>query len=453
MSLKSINPYTNDLIRETKELSDGEAESICREVSEEFESWKRTSFTDRGRFMRQVASGLRTNAGEYAADITAEMGKPVKEALAEVEKCAWVCDYYADNAVGFLKDKQIETDAWKSYIHYEPLGTILGIMPWNFPFWQVFRFAVPAIMAGNTALLKHASNVQISASNIEKIFSAAGFPEAVFRNLAIGSPKVEKIIRNENVMAVSLTGSGPAGEKVAGIAGEVLKKCVLELGGSNAFIVLADADIEKAAETAVQARFQNAGQSCIAAKRFIIDKNVLEEFLTSFTERVMRIRTGDPSDPRTEMGPLSGIEQAETIEDQVNRSAIMGAKILLGGKRDNAFYSPTIITDVVPGMPLFDEEVFGPVAPITSAEDEQDAVRLAGMTDFGLGVSLFTNDMEKAEKLARKFHDGAVFINGLVKSDPRLPFGGTRRSGFGRELSFHGIREFVNIKTVWIKKF
>ncbi|HLN22243.1 MAG TPA: NAD-dependent succinate-semialdehyde dehydrogenase [Bacteroidales bacterium] len=451
-SMKSINPYTNALIAEITELNDQQISDIIDESSSTFDTWKRTDFNVRRKLIRKVAMNLRSNNGTYASMITAEMGKPLRESKAEVEKCAWLCDYYAENAERFLSPETIMTDADESYISYEPLGVILGIMPWNFPFWQAFRFIVPTLMAGNTAVLKHASNVQLSAANIENIFTDSGFPRAVFRNIPAGSDRMEKAIRHHRIMAVSLTGSGPAGEKVASIAGSVLKKTVLELGGSNAFIVLEDADIEDAASVAVQARFQNAGQSCIAAKRFIIHSKAADQFLEKFVSNVELIKAGNPADPDTEMGPLSSITQAETIEDQVIRSVKMGATILTGGKRDNAFYSPSVVEGVRPGMPLFDEEIFGPVAAVTIVDDAEEALKLAGSTVFGLGVSLFTRNTELAGKMAGMFHDGAVFINGLVKSDPRLPFGGTRSSGYGRELSIQGIREFVNIKSVWIRK-
>lgn len=451
MSLKSINPYTGNVIREFEEFSFEKSEKIIRQSDEMFRIWKKTRFNERSMLIKNAASLLRQNTDEYAGAITEEMGKPIKESKAEIEKCAWVCDYYATNAEKFLKQEEIASDASKSFISYEPLGVILGIMPWNFPFWQTFRFLVPSIMAGNTAVLKHASNVQTCAGMIEQVFTQAGFPEFVFRNLVVGSSGMERIIRNKNIKAVSLTGSEKAGQKVASVAGDELKKCVLELGGSNAFVVLNDADINNAAETGVKARFQNAGQSCIAAKRFIVDKNVIGDFTEKFITRVRRIRTGDPSDPETEMGPLSSSEQADVLADQVIKSVALGAKIIEGGKHDKAFYKPTVVTGVKPGMPLFDEEVFGPVAAIIQAENTMEAVSLANHPVFGLGVSLLTSDIDKASEMVGEFRDGSVFINGMVKSDPRLPFGGTGRSGFGRELSLAGIREFVNVKTVWMR--
>jgi len=452
MILKSINPFTNEVIKEFEEISDEMAEKVLTESGEAFEKWKRTGIEYRGSLMEQAAALLRNKINEYAGSITLEMGKPLKESRAEVDKCALVCEYYAKNAKRFLSPEPAETDADISYVTFEPLGTILGIMPWNFPFWQVFRFAVPTLMAGNTVLLKHASNVQICARNIENLFTRAGFPPSVFRNLVIGSGRMDKIIKHDCIRAVSLTGSESAGQKVAEAAGSVLKKCLLELGGSNAFVVLEDANIRKAVEIGIKARFQNAGQSCIAAKRFILDRKISDEFLDLFLNGIRKLKTGNPMEEDTDIGPLAGIAQAVRVEEQVVRSVAMGARVIEGGIRNKAFYLPAVVVDVTPGMPLFDEEVFGPVAPVSISDNTAEAITLAGKTNFGLGVSLFTDDLDKAYDLAHEFHDGAVFINGMVKSDPRLPFGGTRHSGFGRELAIQGIREFVNIKTVWAKK-
>jgi len=452
MILKSINPFTNGVIKEFEEISDEMAEKVLTESAEAFEKWKKTSIEYRGSLMEKAAALLRSNIDEYAGSITLEMGKPLKESMAEVDKCALVCAYYAKNAKRFLSPEPAETDADISYVTFEPLGTILGIMPWNFPFWQVFRFAVPTLMAGNTVLLKHASNVQICARNIENLFTMAGFPPSVFRNLVTGSGRMGGIIKHDCIKAVSLTGSESAGRKVAEVAGSVLKKCLLELGGSNAFVVLEDANIPKAVEIGLKARFQNAGQSCIAAKRFILNRKISVEFLDLFLNGIRQLKTGNPMEEDTDIGPLAGIGQAVRVEEQVAISVAMGARVIEGGTRSNAFYQPTVVADVTPGMPLFDEEVFGPVAPVSIVDNTKEAITLAGRTNFGLGVSLFTDDLNKAYDLAREFHDGAVFINGMVKSDPRLPFGGTRRSGFGRELAIQGIREFVNIKTVWAKK-
>lgn len=451
MSLKSINPYTGALIRETGELSDEQIVDIIARSSKAFNKWKHTGFGQRRSLISNTAELLRKNAQEYASVITAEMGKPIRESLGEIKKCAWVCDYYAENAEDFLKPTIIESDADSSYVVYEPLGPILGIMPWNFPFWQAFRFVVPTLMAGNSCLLKHASNVQICAEHIEKVFRESGFPTDVFLNIAAGSARMEKIIMHDAIKAVSLTGSEQAGRKVAAVAGNVLKKCVLELGGSNAFIVLKDADLDDAVRTGIQARYQNAGQSCIAAKRFILEKEISESYISKYIEELKIMKTGDPSHEDTEMGPLCDIRQAGLVDEQIKKSITMGAVIEYGGEHEGAFFAPTVVRDVTPGMPLFDEEVFGPVTPFTIAADENEAIKLAGTTMFGLGVSLFTKNISRARELVSEFHDGSVFINGLVKSDPRLPFGGTRNSGYGRELSSQGIREFVNVKTVWIK--
>jgi succinate-semialdehyde dehydrogenase/glutarate-semialdehyde dehydrogenase len=450
--LKSINPYTNSVIEEFEEFSDSKLENKLTMSGDAFEKWKLTSFKQRKLLMTKVSGLLIKNKKLYAGAISCEMGKPVNEALAEVEKCAWVCEYYALNTETFLHREIIETDADASYVYYEPLGTILGIMPWNFPFWQVFRFAVPTLMAGNTVLLKHASNVQVCARHIENIFIEAGFPSSVFLNLVIGSGKVGKIIGHQTIKAISLTGSELAGKQVAENAGRKIKKTVLELGGSNAFVVLEDADIEQAVAVGIRARMQNAGQSCIAAKRFIVDKKVSDRFIALFKEEIGKLSVGDPMDESTDLGPLANIHQAESVEMQVNKSVEMGAKVIVGGERLNAFYLPSLLINVRPGMPLFDEEVFGPVAPVITASSTDEAVVLANKTKFGLGVTLFTNDLKLAENLVHKFNDGAVFINSMVKSDPRLPFGGTKQSGYGRELSAHGIREFVNVKTVYLKR-
>jgi succinate-semialdehyde dehydrogenase/glutarate-semialdehyde dehydrogenase len=452
MILKSVNPFTNKTIKEYKEYSYEKVNSLLLQSAESFEDWKMTGFDHRSSLMMKAAGLLRYNLDEYAGSITAEMGKPIKEARAEVEKCAWVCEYYAQYAGKFLAPETVDTDAYKSYISYEPLGPILGIMPWNFPFWQVFRFCVPTLMAGNTVLLKHASNVQGCAQHIENTFEQSGFPSGVFRNLVIGSDRMENVIKHGSIKAVSLTGSELAGQKIASTAGSVIKKTLLELGGSNAFVVLDDADLKKAVQTGIKARFQNAGQSCIAAKRFIIHEKISDSFIALFLEEMKKLKSGDPSKEDTELGPLASIKQAEKVEEQVNRSVSMGAVLIAGGHRNKAFFQPSLLTHVSPGMPLFDEEVFGPVAPVTIAENTREAIALANATNYGLGVSLFTSDLKKAEELVYEFEDGAVFINAMVKSDPRLPFGGTKRSGFGRELAVQGIKEFVNVKTVSINK-
>jgi succinate-semialdehyde dehydrogenase/glutarate-semialdehyde dehydrogenase len=451
MTLKSINPYTHNLIEESEEYSSEYTGELISRSSEAFQIWKKTTINERNSLMKKISGLLKNNARMYAGTITEEMGKPIRESVSEIEKCAWLCDYFSDQAGLFLKPEKVVTDASESYIVYDPIGTVLGIMPWNFPFWQVFRFAVPTLMAGNTVLLKHASNVQICARHIEKIFRDAGFPNNIFLNLATSSDNIAKVIENDSVKAVSLTGSELAGQKVAEIAGRKIKKTVLELGGSNAFIVLEDADIEKAVITGITSRMQNAGQSCIASKRFIVDTKVSEEFIALFSKKIKSLKYGDPMNEETEVGPLCSIEQAKSVEKQVRDSLEMGARIITGGYPDNALYPPTLLSDVRPGMPVFDEEVFGPVAPVIIARNTEDAISLANQSRFGLGVNLFTNNIPMAKELAHEFDDGAVFINAMVKSDPRLPFGGTKKSGYGRELSIHGIREFVNIKTVYIK--
>jgi succinate-semialdehyde dehydrogenase / glutarate-semialdehyde dehydrogenase len=452
MILKSINPFTNNTINESEEYSSERVNDLLLQSSGSFEKWKKTDFKYRRSLMEKAAGLLRTNLSEYAESITSEMGKPVRESRAEVEKCAWVCDYYAKNAEQFLAAEPVTTDAIRSYVYYEPLGPVLGIMPWNFPFWQVFRFCVPTLMAGNTVALKHASNVQICARQIENIFELSGFPDAVFRNLVIGSGRVDEVIKHECIKGVSLTGSELAGRKVASAAGMEIKKTLLELGGSNAFVVLDDADLQKAVLIGIKARFQNAGQSCIAAKRFIVHKKVSEKFIELFIKEIKKLKTGDPLREETDLGPLASIQQAEKLEEQLRRSMEMGAKLIFGGNHENAFFQPSLVTNVIPGMPLFDEETFGPVAPIIVAEDTKEAITLSNTTDFGLGVSVFTGDLKKAQELIHEFNEGAVFINEMVKSDPRLPFGGTKRSGYGRELAIQGIREFVNIKSVYINE-
>jgi succinate-semialdehyde dehydrogenase/glutarate-semialdehyde dehydrogenase len=453
MTLKSINPYTHEILAEFEEYSGQKIKSCISQSDVTFKIWKSTSFENRKNLLLKVSEKLKSDKESLAGTITREMGKTIHESRLEVEKCAWVCSYYANNAALLLQREYIETDAFKSFVVYEPLGTVLGIMPWNFPFWQAFRFVAPTLMAGNTILLKHASNVQLCAKAIENIFIDTGFPTGVYQNLVIGASKVQKLIEHNSIKAVTLTGSEMAGRSVAGTAGNNIKKTVLELGGSNAFVVLEDADIEKAVEIGVKARMQNSGQSCIAAKRFIVKKEVSKIFIDLYKEKLMNMVVGDPLKEETDLGPLADIKQAEIVKKQVLDSVKSGAKIIIGGYPDKALYPPTLVTNVKPGMPLFDEEVFGPVAPVIIANSTDEAVKLANMSNFGLGVSLFTNNLEKAEELIPRFDDGAVFINAMVKSDPRLPFGGTKKSGYGRELSVNGIREFVNIKTVYMDKF
>lgn len=449
MTLKSINPYDNSLLKEYEEYTDDHVSDVINSTAETFKTWRYVSFNNKSKLMRKVAEILRKNRDIYAKTITLEMGKAMHEAKAEIEKCAWVCDYYAENAKNQLRTEIVQTDAVISRVQYEPIGTILGIMPWNFPFWQVFRFLAPTLMAGNTALLKHASNVQGCAEHIQHIIRDAGFPSDVFNILIIGSDKVKKVIENEKVKAITLTGSEFAGAAVASLSGKHIKKSVLELGGSNAFIVLEDASVDRAVNEAIVARFMNCGQSCIASKRFLLHATLAESFTSKFKAKVSKLKVGNPMDEATGLGPLVNSDQAEEIERQVNTSIQMGAKPLMPVNRKGAFFYPVILTHVKPGMPVFDEEVFGPVAPIITFKTADEAVELANNSRFGLGVTLFTTHKERAERLIPRFEEGSVFINSLVKSDPRLPFGGIKKSGYGRELSYHGIREFVNAKTVY----
>ena len=451
--ITSINPFTGKEIASVKEYSSSQIDKALETSVKGFEKWKKTTLNERASLLKKAAEELKINKKIYAETITNEMGKPITQSIAEVEKCAWVCDYYAENGGEHLANEIIETDAYKSYVTFEPLGVILAVMPWNYPFWQVFRFAAPALMAGNTAVLKHASNVMQSANNIQKIFENAGFPKGCFQNIPVGSDKVEEIIKDPRIKAVTLTGSTPAGRAVASVAGEQIKKSVLELGGSNALVILEDANLEEAAKTCVQARFQNMGQSCIAGKRLLLHESVKDEFLEIFVAKVKELKAGDPMKEDTFLGVMAREDLAEDLEDQVNRSVKKGAKILLGGKRKGTWYEPTILTNISPEMPVFKEETFGPVIGVTTFKTIDEAIDLVNSSQFGLGVSVFTEDIAGIEKLVSRFEDGAVFINELVKSDPRLPFGGTKISGYGRELSIHGIREFVNKKTVFIKKF
>lgn len=454
MPIQSQNPATGEVVKTIDELSDAEIARKLEIAQSTFETWRKTSFPERAEKLKKAAEILRTDAREYGELATIEMGKPIKQAIAEVEKCALVCDYYAKNAEKILEHEIVATDASESYVQFDPLGIVLAVMPWNFPYWQVFRFIAPACMAGNVGLLKHASNVPQCASAIEEIFLRAGFPEGVFQNLLIGSSKVEGLIRDPRVKAVTLTGSEYAGRKVAATAADEIKKSVLELGGSDPFIVLADADIEAAASGAVMARLQNNGQSCIAAKRFIVVEEVYEKFCELYKAKFEALKIGNPMEEDTDVGPMVNESSREEIERQVTESIAKGARILTGGARIDGsgyFYKPTILVDVKPGMPAYSEEFFGPVASVIKVKDADSAIHVANDTIFGLGASIWTRDTEKAKQLATKIESGCVFINSMVKSDPRLPFGGAKRSGFGRELSHYGMKEFVNIKTVWVK--
>jgi succinate-semialdehyde dehydrogenase / glutarate-semialdehyde dehydrogenase len=454
MALISTNPATGEEMKRYPEIQDDELDRIIGRVDAEFGRWRLTPMGERAEAFFRLGGLFRERAGELAELMAAEMGKPVRQGKAESEKCAWVCEYYAKEAEGFLAPEDVKSDASRSFVTFEPLGVILAIMPWNFPFWQVMRFAAPTLMAGNAAVLKHASNVSGCALAIEGMFREAGFPEHLFRTLLIGSDRVEAVIRNPKIRAVTLTGSVAAGKAVAAAAGSVLKKAVLELGGSDAYLVLADADLERAAEGCVTSRLINSGQSCIAAKRFLVVDEVRGAFERLFMEKMKARSVGDPRDARTDVGPLARIDLREDLHRQVLESIRKGAKCLLGGEdmeRRGAFYSPTVLTDVSPGMPAFDEENFGPVAAIVPVADEEEAIRLANQSVFGLGAAVFTRDARRGEEIAaRRLEAGSCFVNDFVKSDPRLPFGGVKESGYGRELGLYGIREFVNVKTVYV---
>jgi succinate-semialdehyde dehydrogenase/glutarate-semialdehyde dehydrogenase len=451
--MKSINPTTNQIIREYSEHTSSEVKKIIEDVHTEWLIWKETSLEHRSIIFRNAASILRERKEIYAQLITEEMGKIIRESLAEVEKCANACNYYADHAAELLEDQVITSDASRSLVTFQPLGVILAVMPWNFPFWQVFRFAVPSLMAGNAAVLKHASNVTGCSLAIEEIFRNAGFPKNLFRSLVIPSTKVEQVITNPQIVAATLTGSEFAGSQVASIAGKHIKKTVLELGGSDAFIILEDADMDKAVKTAITARMINQGQSCIAAKRFIVVKSRANEFETRVKLALESLRMGDPSDMQTDVGPLARKDIADEIDKQVKSSIAAGARLVIGGqpvKRPGFYYQPTLLADVTKGMAVYSEETFGPVVSISSVKDEEEAITVANDSEFGLGGSIWTENLEHGEAIARKIDTGAIFVNGLTKSDPRLPFGGIKRSGYGRELGEFGIREFVNVKTIWI---
>ena len=453
MSIQSINPATGEVLKTFEETSGPALEGLLGRAHEAFRQWRTLPMAARAPRMREAGRLLRAGRAEHARIMALEMGKPIAQGEAEVDKCAWVCEYYAEHAERMLAEDPRETDAAQSYVRFDPLGPVLAVMPWNFPFWQVFRFAAPALMAGNAGILKHASNVPQSALAIEAVFREAGFPHGLFATALVGSSAVAGLIADPRIAAATLTGSERAGITVAEQAGRALKKTVLELGGSDPFIVLADADLAAAARTAAEARLINSGQSCIAAKRFIVVESVADQFLDRFLAELSARRMGDPLSRDTQVGPQARLDLRDDLHRQVEESVRRGARVLLGGKipaGGGAFYPPTLLAAVDKGMPAFDEETFGPVAAVIRAKDEADAVRLANDSTFGLGASLWTGDRDRARRLAGEIEAGSVFVNGLVKSDPRLPFGGIKRSGYGRELSEYGIREFVNVKSVWI---
>ena len=449
--MKSVNPHTGETLRDYPAASDSEIDSRLQAAAHAFESWRRQSYADRASCMRRAATILRQRADELAELMADEMGKVLADGKAEIEKCAGCCEYFADNAERFLANVDIASDARRSYVAFDPLGIILAVMPWNFPFWQVIRFAAPSLMAGNVGVLKHASNVCGCAVAIEDVFRQAGFPDHVFSTLLVESERMEQIIRHPLIKAVTLTGSTPAGRSVAGLAGSELKKTVLELGGSDPYLVLEDADLDLAVQTCVKSRLINAGQSCIAAKRFIIIASHYDEFARRYVEQFNAIKYGDPRDAQSQIGPMARADLRDQIHQQVQASVSQGARLLAGGEvpaARGAYYPPTVLGDVKPGMVAFDDEIFGPVASLIRAGDEREAIALANNSEFGLGAAIFTRDEARADRLAREIEAGCVFVNGFVKSDVRLPFGGVKHSGYGRELSWFGIQEFVNIKTI-----
>ncbi|PSR56905.1 succinate-semialdehyde dehydrogenase [Adhaeribacter arboris] len=453
MAIQSWNPATNEVLKVFSAHSPDELENLLQRADLAFVNWRKTLFSERAELMRKAAHELKDNVTYYAEIITREMGKPIRESINEIKKCALCCEFYAEHAETYLQDEAINSDASVSYISYEPLGIILAIMPWNFPFWQVFRFAAPSLMAGNVGLLKHASNVPQCALAIEEVFRKAGFPDGVFTTTLLESAAIETLIKDDRVKAVTLTGSEGAGASVAALAGSQIKKTVLELGGSDAFIVLADANLEETATMAAKARMINTGQSCIAAKRFIVEEKIAPAFIQRLKRHLQNLKTGDTLDEATDYGPLARPDLAASVQQQVDESVAKGATVLLDGGRpdeESAYFHPMMLTDIQPGTPAHDEEIFGPVACIFVVKDAEEAVKVANDCRFGLGASIWSCNVQEARRLARQIESGAVFINGMVQSHPALPFGGIKKSGYGRELSYVGIREFVNQKTVWV---
>lgn len=453
MAIESINPATEEVLATFDEFTPEQTDRALGDSMAAFQSWRKTPFSERAQLMKSAARVLRKNKAHYAGLITAEMGKPITEAEGEIEKCAWNCEFYADNAERFLAAETMPSNATESYVQYVPLGPVLAVMPWNFPFWQVIRAAAPVLMGGNTMVLKHASNIPQCALAMEECFREAGFPHGVFQTVLVSGSKTDKIIEDDRIRAVTLTGSEYTGSKVAEAAGRSIKKCVLELGGSDPFIVLADADIQAAATVAARARNQNTGQSCVAAKRFIVDEKIADQFERLFTEAVAQLKIGDPTQRDVQVGPVARGDLRDDLEDQVQRTIKEGAQVLIGGSRPEGkgyYYEPTILKDVTPEMTAFREETFGPVAAVIRVHGADEAIELANQSPYGLGSNLWTTNIENAKAMAKDIESGMVFINGMVASDPRIPFGGVKRSGYGRELSIFGIREFVNVQTVWI---
>lgn len=453
MAIASINPGTGETLKTFEALTSAQIEEKLQLAADTFRTYRQTAMSERAALMKRAGEILETDKQVLGKMMTAEMGKPIKAAIAEAEKCAWVCRYYAENAPRHLADQIVETNAEKSYVHFQPLGPVLAVMPWNFPFWQVFRFAAPALMAGNVGLLKHASNVPQCALAIEDIFTRAGFPRGVFQTLLVGSDAVEGILNDSRVSAATLTGSEPAGRSVAAAAGKRIKKTVLELGGSDPFIVMPSANLDEAVTTAVKARTINNGQSCIAAKRFIVAAEIYDEFERRFVDEMRALKIGDPMEESTDIGPLATPQIVNDLDEQVKRAVKSGARVLTGGNkmdRPGNYYEPTVLVDVDLKAPVSCEEIFGPVAMLFRASDINEAIRIANATQFGLGSAAWTNDANEQMQFIEELEAGSVFINAMVASDPRLPFGGVKNSGYGRELAEFGIREFVNIKTVWI---
>ena len=449
-SIKTTNPFNNQVLKEYKLHSPDEVLQIVEQSNKTFQQWKLTSIKERCRLLMNLAQIIEDDQEDLATLMTLEMGKPITQSISEIEKCVTLCDFYATNADNFLADELIETDASESFISYDPLGTILAIMPWNYPFWQVMRFAIPTLTAGNTAILKHAANVTGSALAIEKLFEKAGYPKGCFTTIIADHKTVEDLIANDIIKAVTLTGSEEAGKNIAATAGKHLKKTVLELGGNNACIVLDDADLDKYMDTIVNARMQNTGQSCIAAKRFIVTENIYDTFLKQFKEKVSAMKFGDPMDKQTTIGTLARADLAKTLKKQIDESIKLGAIVVIGNNQKEAYFEPTILTDITSEMPVFKEETFGPVAAIMKVKNVEEAFKIASETRYGLGTMVFTQSIETAQNYIDSIEDGAYFVNAMVKSDARLPFGGTKASGYGRELSKEGIHEFVNRKTVYI---
>ncbi|HEY7636528.1 MAG TPA: NAD-dependent succinate-semialdehyde dehydrogenase [Gemmatimonadales bacterium] len=455
MPIATINPATGQTVRTFTPLSEAELDARLQRAADTFRRYRKTAIADRARMMSRAAEILESEKEKFGKIMVTEMGKPIKAAVEEAAKSAWGCRYYAENAARFLADEPVETSASRSFISYQPIGPVLAVMPWNFPFWQVFRFAAPALMAGNVGLLKHASNVPQCALAIEEIFRRAGFDEGCFQTLLIETDHVRRVIEDPRIAGVTLTGSTGAGGAVAAAAGKVIKKTVLELGGSDPFVVMPSADLETALRTAVKARTINNGQSCIAAKRFIVHRSIADRFERQYVAGFEALRVGDPMDPAVDIGPLATAAQVKTVHEQVERSVSAGAKLLTGGRQLDCpgfYYAPTVLRDVTPDSPAYHDEVFGPVAILFRADDVDDAIRLANDSPFGLGASAWTNDPAERARFVSELEAGMVFINAMVASDPRVPFGGVKQSGYGRELAENGLREFVNIKTVWVQE-